>query len=73
MATQQSSVGIQPVFFKHSDLMQDVNGLQVCQAVADILGDADMVEGAQLRRGFRGGLWRVYLKSSEARATLNFS
>ena len=71
MASSDSTHGVIPVFIVQTDALKDINGLAICQAVAQVLGDASQVEGAQLRRYPRGsGLWRIYTTSQQARATL---
>lgn len=74
MSSQQPSGaqgGVLPVFFKHSEALQSVSGLDICLAAANVVGDNNLIEGAQLKRYPRGaGLWRVYLTSNDARARL---
>ena len=58
-----------PVFFKRNDLIQannnDVDTFEICVAAEKISG-YNTIEGAQLVRD----LWRLYPKTTEARAVL---
>lgn len=72
MNTETSpNIEVQPVFFKQTEILKNISGLEICQAVSEVVGDSNLVEGAQLRRYPKGGgLWRIYMTSMEARTTL---
>ncbi len=64
---------IQPIFFKHEDIVDidNVSGLDICIAADQVIGDSGACEGSQLKRYPGGhGLWRVYLSTNMARAKL---
>ena len=70
-AEASPNVGVLPVFFKQTEILKNISGLEICQAVSDVVGDSNLVEGAQLRQYPKGGgLWRLYTTSVEARTTL---
>jgi len=59
---------VEPVFFKNQDVYTESHNLktlEVCEAVADIVGQTN-VDGAQNV----WGLWRIYLTSVESRVSL---
>jgi ribA/ribD-fused uncharacterized protein len=57
----------EPLFFRSSDLPtnQGITPLLICDTLSDII-DSRLIEGAQNIHG----LWRIYVKSIEARTTL---
>ncbi len=64
-----STGGIPPLYMKHQDLglgqRENISVYEICKAMYEII-DRKEIEGAQKV----GGLWRIYLNSTEARAQL---
>ena len=69
MSDSDSNIRIKPLFFKNDEVEQNegnyLNTCEICEAVADVVGNDAYVDAAQRI----GGLWRVYFLNEEARAT----
>ena len=73
MATPQNTVMVLPVFIRQEDIPSKYqkDGLEICLAVASVVGNSTVVDGAQLKMYPGGkGLWRIYITAEEARAKL---